>query len=294
MSKCELNDYENKPYCVSISKTLKENEPLKGRGYNMKMTHKHNHYEILNVYSADNNVTLYIYNKKYVLPPNSFVLVPPYTPHCVERNFHSNRLLLNFSADFGEKVFDFLDIDIQEFFSNSVLSYSPKQISELYSIGKKMITEMRKSGNAVATPTIRLLSAQFADILTHYSSSPAPQIYLSELSEISMITDYLKTHYSAHITLDELAEKFKMNKFSLCKKFRRETDLSVVDFLNQIRVNHARDLLENSSMRMDEITAKTGFESVAYFSRVFKNYTGISPTAYRKNFLHSHAVIKTE
>lgn len=246
MSKCELNDYENKPCCVSISKTLKENEPLKGRGYNMKMTHKHNHYEILNVYSADNNVTLYIYNKKYVLPPNSFVLVPPYTPHCVERNFHSNRLLLNFSADFGEKVFDFLDIDIQEFFSNSVLSYSPKQISELYSIGKKMIT------------------------------------------------DYLKTHYSAHITLDELAEKFKMNKFSLCKKFRRETDLSVVDFLNQIRVNHARDLLENSSMRMDEITAKTGFESVAYFSRVFKNYTGISPTAYRKNFLRSHAVIKTE
>lgn len=285
MSKFELKDYEDKAFFVSITKSNKENAPLKGRGYNMKMTHKHAHYEILNVYSANHNVALYVYNKKYTIPPNSFILIPPYTPHCVERTFHSTRLLLNLSSKFGEMVFDFLGLDIHDFFSNSVLSYSPKQISEFYSLAKKMIIEMRKYGNENPTPSFRLLAAQFVEILNRSVSSPAPQVFLSDTSEISMITDYLKAHYYTHVTLDDLSEKFKMNKFSLCKKFRRETGYSVVDFLTQIRVNHSRDLLENSLMKMDEITSKVGFESVAYFSRVFKKYTGTSPTAYRKKLL---------
>lgn len=284
MIKVELNNNEKSEFYISISKTRKENAPLKGRGYSMKKFHKHNHYEIMNIYSANNNVILYVDNKKYTIGPNSCILIPPNIEHYTERNLHSDRLILNLSREYARTIFNFLKIDIADFFSSNVLVCSSAQIDELYSIAEEILFEMNKCGNEKATGTIRLLTARIVDILNHHSSKPEPYFYPIQDLQISSVINYLKTNYAQRITLDYISEQFMINKFSLCKKFKRETDLSVIDFLTQIRINHARDFLENSALSITKIASATGFDSSSYFSRAFKKRIGISPAEYRKQY----------
>ena len=280
----ELRNGEEAEFYISISITRKENAKFKHKGYSMKKFHKHDHYEIMNIYSANNNAILYLCDKKYTIPANSFILIPPHTEHYTERNLHSNRLILSLSQKYAQTIFDFLEIDLKSFFSNNVLVYSNAQINELYSIGKEILFEMNKTGNEKASSTIRALTAKFIDILSHNLTNQESRFYHIQDSPVYSVINYLKKNYAQRITLDDISEKFLTNKFYLCKQFKKEIGLSVIEFLIQTRINHARDFLENSTLTLAEIAYKTGFESTSYFSRAFKSLVGISPGRYRKQF----------
>lgn len=91
------------------------------------------------------------------------------------------------------------------------------------------------------------------------------------------ILAYLQEHYHEHITLDHLVERYSLNKSYLCRLFSKELNLSFTNYLNQLRLTAANNLLADSVYSLDEIAIRTGFSNANYFCRVYKQAFGVTP-----------------
>lgn len=78
-----------------------------------------------------------------------------------------------------------------------------------------------------------------------------------------------------------LAASFGLSESGFRKKFRRVTGMPPGRYQQQIRLNRACEWLRQSNLTVSEISDRLGYDSVFYFSRLFKRKTGLSPTAYR-------------
>ena len=93
----------------------------------------------------------------------------------------------------------------------------------------------------------------------------------------------LQESLEKQIDLEQMARDLPMGYSSFRKEFKRITGEPPNQFLLTLRLNKARYLLENSTLTISEIAENTGFESVYYFSKLFKNKMGKSPKFYRTN-----------
>ena len=93
---------------------------------------------------------------------------------------------------------------------------------------------------------------------------------------------YMKDHCSEqHLSLNDVADHVYVSQWHLSKLLNRETGQSFFDLLGSLRISKAKELLEDSSMRIHEVAEATGFSDVAHFSRSFKRFAGCTPGEYR-------------
>lgn len=100
-------------------------------------------------------------------------------------------------------------------------------------------------------------------------------------SKMQEIADYLKLNYNKKIQQAECARLFYLNKDHMCRKFKEEMGIGMVDYVNRIRIEKAKELLRNTGKTIQEISDVIGFVDQKYFSRQFKKETSLSPTEYR-------------
>ena len=98
------------------------------------------------------------------------------------------------------------------------------------------------------------------------------------------IKKYLDIHYREKITLDKLAEKFFINKFYLTRAFKSQYGISINNYLLQIRITRAKQLLRFTDKTSETIGLECGMGELYYFSRTFKKVEGISPSEYRRKW----------
>ncbi len=94
--------------------------------------------------------------------------------------------------------------------------------------------------------------------------------------------EYIDKNYFYPITRNEIAEYVHVSPNYLSAIFRSEMDISYIEYLNQVRIKHAKELLIESDKKLHEIADEIGYGDVYYFSKVFKQHMGISPNEYRK------------
>lgn len=88
---------------------------------------------------------------------------------------------------------------------------------------------------------------------------------------------FIRLNYPSDITVTEVAQQAGVGERHLRNLFSRHLDLSPLDYLHQIRINKSIELLRNTELSVKEICFQCGFKSPQYFSRVFKQQTGITP-----------------
>ncbi len=93
---------------------------------------------------------------------------------------------------------------------------------------------------------------------------------------------YLYENYKNRITLDSLCFIFKTNKTTICKQFREEYGMTVLSYLNSLRIKEAKRLLLEERLSVTEIADVLGFESIHYFTKFFKKATAKTPTEYSR------------
>lgn len=98
------------------------------------------------------------------------------------------------------------------------------------------------------------------------------------------IKEYLDLHYNEKICLDDLAERFFINKFYLTRIFKIQFGVSINVYLSQIRITHAKRLLRFTDKTIEEIASECGINDANYFSRMFKKIEGVSPQTFRKTW----------
>ena len=101
---------------------------------------------------------------------------------------------------------------------------------------------------------------------------------------ISEVHEYLNTHYNEKITVDDLAGKFLISTSYLAHNFKEQYGQSITAFLLSTRITKAKQMLRFTDEKIEEIGYKVGIGAPAYFSRVFKEIEGVTPSTYREQW----------
>ena len=101
---------------------------------------------------------------------------------------------------------------------------------------------------------------------------------------VSNAVQYMQEHFREKITLPEVAEKIYVSQWHLSTLLNRYMGKNFSEVLNSIRIEKAKELMKDPSLRLADIAEMVGFLDVAHFSRVFKKLTGVSAGEYR-NYL---------
>lgn len=94
---------------------------------------------------------------------------------------------------------------------------------------------------------------------------------------------YIGDHYDQTITVDELAADIGLTRASYTRQFKRITGKLPLEYVNAVRLERSKQLLQLTDDRIHEIAQNVGFSSEYYFGRRFKQYSGISPGLYRRH-----------
>jgi two-component system response regulator YesN len=104
-----------------------------------------------------------------------------------------------------------------------------------------------------------------------------------ENQAIAMVRTIVAQHYDRPLSLTWLAGQVYLNPSYLSRLFKRLAGVTLIHYINQVRINRAKELLLTSNMKVSDIAACTGFESPSYFNQAFKRQAGIAPIDFRQN-----------
>jgi transcriptional regulator GlxA family with amidase domain len=100
--------------------------------------------------------------------------------------------------------------------------------------------------------------------------------------DITQIQIWLQDNYHRDIVMTQLAEKFGMSTRTLNRRFKAALGISPLDFLQEVRINIAKDLLKTSNLSINEIVDKVGYQDTGFFTALFKKHLATTPMAYRE------------
>ena len=97
--------------------------------------------------------------------------------------------------------------------------------------------------------------------------------------------EFVKQHYKEKVSINQVAESLGVSTSYLSRKLKAGLNTTFVDLLNQYRIKKALNMLSQGTMRIYEISDELGFSEYKHFCGVFKKYTNMSPTDFRKQHL---------
>ncbi|HEY4788192.1 MAG TPA: AraC family transcriptional regulator [Bacteroidales bacterium] len=109
----------------------------------------------------------------------------------------------------------------------------------------------------------------------------ALDVYSMDYNRIAKVFDWVNQNYSHKITLTDIADIAGLTVNSFCRFFKNVTGKTFTTYLNEFRINKACELLGRKESSVTEILYQCGFTEPAYFSRLFKSITSLTPSDYR-------------
>lgn len=104
--------------------------------------------------------------------------------------------------------------------------------------------------------------------------------------QVLSVVDYIERHYSnENLTVDELCRHVHLSKSYFSAVFKQNKEQTIMEYVTRVRIDKAKDLLQQTPMKSYEVAAKVGYSDPQYFSVLFKKHTGTTPTEYREKLL---------
>lgn len=132
----------------------------------------------------------------------------------------------------------------------------------------------------------QLIKQYIAELLISFIRYSQPSLQRSQMSInresslCNMIVNYMLDHISGNITIDEIVRYSGSNKTTIAKVFRNNFDMSIMEYFIHMKINTAKKYLREDNYNISQISDLLGYSGIHYFSRQFKNITGMSPTEY--------------
>jgi AraC-like DNA-binding protein len=254
--------------------------------------HYHAQYEL--IYISKSNGIRFVGDSVAHFGPGDLVLVGPYLPHLWRNDAsyygedNSNKvktIVIKFTKDFiGDGTFN-----IPEFSEiNNLLEQAKFGISFGGNESKKHHNELLEIIElSPAKQLIKLL-----DILSSLSSSNDKIIlsssdmrqYTTDSSDrLDSVIKFVSDNYASDINLNDVSDIACMTTNSFCRFFKKTTNKSFTQFLNEIRIRNASRLLVQEDIPVSEVCYMVGYNSITNFNRQFKEIMGNTPNSYRND-----------
>ena len=217
----------------------------------------------------------------------TLILVGSNLPHCG----FTDKLTGNKSETVVQMKEDFLGT---EFFEIPEM----KNIQNLFEIAKRGIVFYGATKQELGAK-MELLEGQsnfnrllsILDILNGLGSSEEFRILnangfsmsmgVKDNDRINIVFNHVKNNFKEEITLKEISDLASMTVPSFCRYFKKITNKTFVQFLNEYRLVHASKLLAEQPISITEVCFESGFNNFSHFNRSFKAFTGKNPSSYR-------------
>ena len=215
------------------------------------------------------------------------ILIGSNLPHCG----FTDKLTGNKSETLVQMKYDFLGSD---FFNIPEM----KNIQKLFEVAKGGIAFHGKTKMKVGekmeileyqTDFQRLLSilnilnllATSDDMRVLNAEGFSMETEVKDNDRINLVFNHVKTHFKEEITLDEIADIVSMTVPSFCRYFKKITNKTFTQFVNEYRLVHASKLLAEQPMSITQVCYESGFNNFSHFNKSFKAFTGQNPSEYR-------------
>ena len=100
---------------------------------------------------------------------------------------------------------------------------------------------------------------------------------------VRLACEYLEKNYQENINLNKISNYVSLSKNYFCNIFKKETGMTIWDYLIRIRMEEAKRMLLDTDQKTYEISERVGYDDPSYFGRLFKKYTGFTPIEFRDN-----------
>ncbi|MDH3710064.1 MAG: AraC family transcriptional regulator [Cyclobacteriaceae bacterium] len=110
----------------------------------------------------------------------------------------------------------------------------------------------------------------------------ALEVNMQDNDKLNLIYDYVRTHFTKVITLEQIADVVSMTQPAFCRYFKKVSGKTFTRFVNEYRLVHASKLLAEQPSSITDICYQSGFNNFSHFNKQFKKFSGKSPSAYRK------------
>lgn len=218
------------------------------------------------------------------------VLIGSNLPHCGLTNENTNNeyeMVIQFKPDFlGENIWETPEMQrisalLEKskagiVFGENLKKTVGKKIADMHgssSLGK-LISFLEILEELATTQDYRILNAG-----KYYL-----QTQVEDNERINHIFNYVKDHFKEQITLEEIADLANMKVPSFCRYFKKITNKTFTQFVNEYRITHSLKLLAEQPLSITEVCFESGFNNFSYFNKTFKEYIKKSPSQYRKEF----------
>lgn len=249
--------------------------------WSMNNFHYHNSYEIY--FLSEGGRKMLIADRIYELSAGNIILIKPNVFHRSMADGCHTRLNIEFTYDFMRKYFTKETTD-------KLLSCFDKEILYL-DINEQMhfkklfdLTKKEYDADKLYYITFMQMLKLLYDTYNHESMVDIKNELSKSAKKVNPIIEYINQNYATIESIEEIADACYINKSYMCRLFKKETDMTVVEYINHIRIHSACQMLTVSDKPLTEIALSCGFSSPAYFSSMFKSITKYTPSEFRKVF----------
>ncbi|PIH56985.1 AraC family transcriptional regulator [Paenibacillus sp. LK1] len=220
-------------------------------------------------------------NEEYMLNTGDMIIFNPHDPHACEQV--DGRTLdyrcINIQPEvMRQYVQEITGQDYLPRFTSPVF-YQSEHVTSLYELHQMILEEQADFHKE------ELLLFLLEQLMREYADAEPPISTQDVTIEISRVCEYIETHYMESITLNQLVELTGLSKYHLLRLYTRQKGISPYRYLETIRINQAKRLLEQGQLPI-EVAAQTGFSDQSHFTNFFKKLIGLTPKQYRRIFNH--------
>lgn len=173
-----------------------------------------------------------------------------------------------------------------QIFSMQILNAIMKLILEL----ELQETDVFVNGGDFSMMCSLLLKAQneseckmiFKDVISRFCDCVNEKRNPASNTKVAEMIDYIEKNFSDAISVDSIADEVGLNRCYAGRLFKQFTHINIVDYINQVRINKAVELFNQTDMKVFEIAEKVGFNNTHYFIKIFKKFMNMTPGQYKE------------
>jgi AraC-like DNA-binding protein len=246
--------------------------------FDMPNYHHHSVYELYFLEEGYQNIL--INDSILDIAPFDVVLYKPNILHRSMKRQGCARTCIYFSERFLRLYFTDTAI-------NALLNCFDKELislnKEIFPKVKNLMLQLEKENVTDIDNHIFVYLADILNILNNNRNTIRTEPTNSSFAKFAPILSYINQNYSRLTNIEEIADYFYISKYHLCHVFKEATGITLIQYLNKIRIQNACNLLVNSNLSISDIGASCGFHSSMYFCKTFKQALAQTPTEFRKN-----------
>ncbi|MDY2627580.1 MAG: PocR ligand-binding domain-containing protein [Lachnospiraceae bacterium] len=127
------------------------------------------------------------------------------------------------------------------------------------------------------------ISSQLQMAIDIFQKEIQKRAAVPEPAGVKSMKQFMKDHYRENLTLENIAASAFLSSGYASRIFKKQMNISIMDYLLQLRMDEAKKMLRETTLSIDEIASKTGYADSSYFTKVFRKAMGMTPSRYRQS-----------